>query len=335
MSESSLDQVTFLHEFRECYKVAKELLLRNEPAFLGRVGGSDTDLVLEYFDLIGTTGLEKARSAIATKADMIKRFNGYYDTLSNARNIPKFCDLLLDSYKACQDLLVCGPLLLSEFFPESINAIYRIDTSAKRSLLCRFLGEITVRQPQPRLYPYGFVEQILFGQETLFRLFAEILPGSRVLVISPFSSSILENFKNRSRFFKNYKYPEFDLATYNTPITYAGLPPNYYPDADWFETLERMKREIAALDFDIALLSCGSYAMPLGVFVRDTLKRKAVYVGGCLQLYFGIMGRRYENIHFSSQIDSDAFIYPLERDKYFQHVVVQQDSATEAFGAYF
>ncbi len=96
-----------------------------------------------------------------------------------------------------------------------------------------------------------------------------------------------------------------------------------------------MKREIATLDFDIALLSCGSYAMPLGVFARDTLKRKAIYVGGCLQLYFGIMGRRYENIHFSNQINLDAFIYPLERSKYLGHVSVQPDSATEAFGAYF
>ena len=76
----------------------------------------------------------------------------------------------------------------------------------------------------------------------------------------------------------------------NTPITYAGLPAEFYPGVDWFSTVKQLQKEISRIDFDIALLSCGSYAMPLGVHVARQLERKAIYVGGVLQLYFGIMG---------------------------------------------
>jgi len=143
------------------------------------------------------------------------------------------------------------------------------------------------------------------------------------------------NFKNRHQFFGNYSYPDFSLLTYNTPITYEGLPEEFYPDADWFETLARMKREISDLDFDIALLSCGSYAMPLGIFIRDVLLKKAIYVGGCLQLFFGVMGRRYENPFFLDQINATAFIHPVERDRFLAHCTIGPETAREAFGAYF
>jgi hypothetical protein len=75
--------------------------------------------------------------------------------------------------------------------------------------------------------------------------------------------------------------------------------------------------------------------MPLGLHIRDVLKKKAIYVGGVLQLYFGIMGRRYENIFFTNQIDIEKFIYPVESSDYMQHVTVPSESAKEAFGAYF
>src|SRR5262249_22087026 len=138
----------------------------------------------------------------------------------------------------------------------------------------------------------------------------------------------------RRTFFKDYQYPDFNLKVLNTPITYAGLPRNLYPNADWFETVDDLKNAVSSYEFDIALLSCGSYAMPLGLHIETKVRKQAIYVGGILQLYFGVMGRRYDGPFFRQQINSEAFIWPVERELFLQHVQIKEDAPTEGFGAY-
>ena len=43
----------------------------------------------------------------------------------------------------------------------------------------------------------------------------------------------------------------------------------------------------------MALLSCGGYANPIGSYIYEKGK-SAIYVGGVLQMYFGILGSRWE-----------------------------------------
>lgn len=50
--------------------------------------------------------------------------------------------------------------------------------------------------------------------------------------------------------------------------------------------------------------------------------RKAIYVGGLLQLYFGIMGRRYADEFFTDQINAEYFITAEEADRYKRHVTI-------------
>ena len=47
------------------------------------------------------------------------------------------------------------------------------------------------------------------------------------------------------------------------------------------------------MDFDIALLGCGCYGHPLCDFIRNELNKSAIYIGGGLQLLFGVMGGRW------------------------------------------
>ena len=57
-----------------------------------------------------------------------------------------------------------------------------------------------------------------------------------------------------------------------------------------------MCKDIKELDFDIALLGCGGYGLPLCNYIYETLGKSAIYVGGGLQLMFGVMGKRWEEI---------------------------------------
>lgn len=331
----SAPNLVLVEQFAACHEAIRAMLASPAPMFLGRIGGSDSDIVIEYHDLRARLGEAEALRLILPKFGIVKLFNGYYDKGDDDRNVARFCQYMARNYEACSDLLVVGEPLLTEFMPGSINSQFHVDTSAIRGALRSFIGAIAARHAQTRLFPYGYVEQIVKGAHNLFRLFGEMLQGKRVLVISPFAESIRANFSRRHEFFPGYNYPNFALSTYNTPITYHGLPPEFYPDHDWFATVERMKAEISRKDFDIALLSCGSYAMPLGLHIRDVMQRKAIYVGGCLQLFFGITGRRYDNPFFIDQMNTDAFILPLERERFLRHVPVQPGSARDAFGAYF
>ena len=49
----------------------------------------------------------------------------------------------------------------------------------------------------------------------------------------------------------------------------------------------------AAQPFDVALMGCGGYGLPLAAYIRGNLSRSAIYVGGGLQLMFGITGSRW------------------------------------------
>ena len=53
---------------------------------------------------------------------------------------------------------------------------------------------------------------------------------------------------------------------------------------------------VAAVDaaghFDVAIMACGGLGMLLGAHLRDT-GRSSIYVGGSLQMWFGIKGNRW------------------------------------------
>ena len=47
------------------------------------------------------------------------------------------------------------------------------------------------------------------------------------------------------------------------------------------------------MSFDVALCSCGGYGNPVCSFIYSQLGKSAIYVGGVLQMYFGIYGARW------------------------------------------
>lgn len=129
------------------------------------------------------------------------------------------------------------------------------------------------------LYPF-FVE----------RPWTRILRGKKVLVVHPFEETIRQQYQQRELLFENDDVlPEFELITLKAVQTIAG---NQSEFGDWFEALESMKRRIETIDFDIALLGCGAYGLPLAAHIKH-LGKQAVHIGGGLQLLFGIKGRRW------------------------------------------
>lgn len=147
----------------------------------------------------------------------------------------------------------------------------------------------------------------------------EALEGKKVLVVSPFSKSVEEQYQKREFLFQGTNLlPQFDLQTYQSLMTVGDLRDERF--GDWFEALEFMKEEILSKDFDVAILGCGAYGFPLAVEIKKAGKQ-AIHMGGVFQILFGIMGKRWDGSRFGGiekmppsikKYYNEHWTYPLE-----------------------
>lgn len=114
-----------------------------------------------------------------------------------------------------------------------------------------------------------------------------ILKNKKVLVVHPFVQTIERQYQKRELLFKNPNIlPQFKLTTIKAVQSLGGS--NKFNN--WFEALDWMKAEMDKVDYDICLIGCGAYGFPLAAQAKRKGK-KAVHLGGSLQLLFGIRGK--------------------------------------------
>jgi hypothetical protein len=119
------------------------------------------------------------------------------------------------------------------------------------------------------------------------------LLGKKILIVHPFVDSFKTQIDSNFSFFKDtslFKDGQ-EFLYYKTFNTLA----NNRIHKNWFETFNIMCKDIKKLDFDIAIVGCGGYGIPLCDFMYTILKKSAIYIGGGLQLLFGITGKRWVN----------------------------------------
>lgn len=136
------------------------------------------------------------------------------------------------------------------------------------------------------------------------------LANKKILIIHPFAKSIESQYKlRRDKLFENKNVlPKFQsLEVIEAVQTIANNTAGFN---SWFEALEHMEQEIAQKDFDIALIGCGAYGFPLAAYIKR-MGKKAVHIGGSLQLYFGIKGKRWDN----SNLYNEYWISPSAEEK--------------------
>lgn len=121
---------------------------------------------------------------------------------------------------------------------------------------------------------------------------SKYLEGKRVLIINPFTDTIQKQYQKRNLLFKNKDIlPNFILLTLKSCNTSAS---NRIGDS-WIDNYNKMCEQIDNIDFDIALLGCGGYGLPLVNYIKNVKNKSAIYIGGALQILFGIKGKRWDN----------------------------------------
>lgn len=149
---------------------------------------------------------------------------------------------------------------------------------------------------------------------TTGRPWSAALSGKRVLIVHPFEETIRAQYEKRKEIFPETNIlPDFTLLTLKAVQTIAGERDERF--SDWFVALEYMYEEAMKIDFDIAIIGCGAYGMPLAARLKRAGKQ-AIHLGGATQLLFGIKGKRWvENYPTKiATLFNDAWIYPMDSE---------------------
>lgn len=205
-------------------------------------------------------------------------------------------------------------------FKESLYRYAELELSALRnSTLC--IRNATDSEEVAQLLEFlvqGYVSTIHEWSSDATHTWVSLLEGKKVLVVSAFAETMKSQWENRKLLHTtnpipalNFEFPNFEVSFVKSPLTVTGCEPFGYDS--WHEAFDFLCSQVdREKDYDIALLSCGAYAVPLGGHILKQGKKSWV-VGGILQTVFGIKGNRWS--HQTSNIGlsyNDYWVDPSE-----------------------
>lgn len=285
-----------LHEddFSLAQEIIKRFILQEEPCMLARFGAVELN-------------------AFSNWMQVNKRLTGAF-SYSNKKYIRNECPASWYTLRTMH-----GMEYHTGFFPATKEMLQKWGELVEKDImnvdllftwqenekhLCEYLNGIP-RVFCPEMYnPYRFTNP-----------WTAALKDKKVLVVSPFTETIERQYvDNREKIFPDTDVlPQFDLKTVKAYNTIGGNNP--YKDINsWFDALEIMKDKMDQLDYDIALLGCGSYAFDLAAHAKRKGK-KAITVCGALQVLFGIYGERYENEFKQLGLLNEYWVRPSQNER--------------------
>jgi hypothetical protein len=147
--------------------------------------------------------------------------------------------------------------------------------------------------------------------------FYSVFENKKVLILSSHSETIKSQLANHDKLFKN---PIF----HSTTQFYVHKPPQQnaisHDSNSWRVHFEKLKTELkniqsSIFDFDIAIVGCGGFGMPISAYINEDLKKSVIYFGGALQLLFGIMGSRWASSPDINKHVNSYWVRTMEVDR--------------------
>lgn len=240
------------------------LLSSNKPCMIARFGSTELATIVNY---IGTTSTNHSIIKFIKGSQLewwwnskimqqMQQWSGFFPP--TPQNLARFSKMMLIDAK---EINVLGSWLENEYYIKDY-----LTNAQKVNLL--LMEPFWSKNPWTR-----------------------ILKNKKVLVIHPFADTIQKQYKKREFLFANKDIlPEFELYTIKAVQSLGGT--NLF--SSWFDALDWMKNEMNKINYDICLIGCGAYGLPLAAYAKRNGK-KAIHLGGSLQLLFGIRGKRWEN----------------------------------------
>lgn len=246
------------------------LLTDDKPCMIARFGSTELSAIVNYLGVINPKhsvwkyikGEQPEWWWNKSIMNQMQQWSGFFPPTEDA--LAKFCQMILEDAK---EVDVLGSWMRNEHY------IYDYCSSLLKKVWLIFLDPFWCKNP-----------------------WTQALEGKKILVVHPFAPLIQQQYQEkRTLLFENQSIlPEFSLQAIEAVQSLGG----YSRYKDWFSALDSMRGQIDKCDYDICLIGCGAYGFSLSAHVKRQGK-KAVHIGGSLQLLFGIIGSRWENPNYA------------------------------------
>lgn len=279
------------------------LLISDNPCMVARLGSTELSAIVNFLGVISSNhSIGKYLRGDSPEwwwnkniMNQMQQWSGFFPPTE--RNLEKFSRQMLKDMKEV-DLL--GSWLLNE------NYVYPYFKPDLQKVWLIFLDPFWVKKP-----------------------WTKALQGKKVLVIHPFAKLIEKQYKEkRNKLFVNEDIlPEFELKTIEAVQSLGGKSDIY---KNWFDALASMQHQMDSTDYDICLIGCGAYGFPLAAHAKR-MGKKAVHLGGSLQLLFGIIGHRWEDPDYAKAARRvcPSLSYPSLFNSYWIHPLGFRSEITE------
>lgn len=139
------------------------------------------------------------------------------------------------------------------------------------------------------------------------------LKNKKILIIHPFSKTFQKQVSNLKNIFPNMNwFEDCKFIFVNPPLTLAGNHEN----KDWQEHLYPFLESLREINnFDLALVAAGGYGMLISDYIFKDLGKSVMYIGGALQLFFGVIGKRWFDNQEIMKLVNDEWVRPDKNDK--------------------
>lgn len=113
--------------------------------------------------------------------------------------------------------------------------------------------------------------------------------GKKILIVSAFINSIKQKIETRENIYGIDLFPDCQFEFIRPPQTNGNNS-----SKEWYIELNNFYKELDKIkDYDVALVSAGGYGTIICNYIYNKHNKSSIYVGGVLQMYFGIYGNRW------------------------------------------
>lgn len=247
-----------------------EYIADGRPFCAGKFGATESKTYLAYLNL-----REELEEIPGTIREEIFLHSGVFPTEDS--DLIRFSQL----YKKCADEMD----LLGVWYQAGELELIADHTTTQERTFFDFTG----------LEPYYYEKP-----------WSKYLAGKKVLVISPFNESILQQYSNKDLIWPNNLLPDFELLTLKYPHSQALSDTGY---SSWFSIYEEFCNKMSEMEFDVAIIGAGAATLPLAAYAKR-LGRQGIGMGGSLQILFGIQGRRWDKNPFFQEVVNEYWVRP-------------------------
>lgn len=252
------------------------LIDSGEPFLVSRLGGTETKYSIAYL-----SGKNKEKSL-----KQLEQLSGFFP--HDMELADRFAQKYIEDIASID---ICG---VWRYFMED----YMLDTYGKQAKLSVLEW----------LEPWRITKEVPWTHS---------LKGKRVLVVHPFAESIERQYQEKREHIFSRRYqaddilPPMELKTFAAVQSLGGQGAAGY--VTWFDALNDMIAKVSKIDFDVAIVGCGAYGLPLSAELKR-MGKQVIHLGGATQLMFGIMGGRWEKTPEIASLVNENWIRPAEKE---------------------